>query len=132
MDKKILRTLAVLTVGFGLNAVTPHNAAAEMTGTQLPVFHGLTRVQNCDQGQIYHRIHVPPYVAFRSAGAPVLARGGTIVGGLGRQDRREGSTDASDTRDRGAGDGIYPIFRKGGGLRGAKAIPGGLHDSLKA
>mgnify|MGYP000393811007 FL=1 len=31
MDKKILRTLAVLTVGIGLNAVTPHNAAAEMT-----------------------------------------------------------------------------------------------------
>ena len=31
MDKKILRTLAVLTVGFGINAVTTNNAAAEMT-----------------------------------------------------------------------------------------------------
>ena len=37
MDKKILRTLAVLTVGFGINAVTTNNAAAEMTDRRVPV-----------------------------------------------------------------------------------------------
>jgi len=31
MDKKILRTLAVLTVGFGICVVTADNAAAKMT-----------------------------------------------------------------------------------------------------
>jgi len=40
MDKKILRTLAVLTVGFGLNALTQNNASAGMTYTGMPVETG--------------------------------------------------------------------------------------------
>jgi len=63
MDKKILRTLAVLTVGIGLNAVPTNQAAAEMTVTHQPVWHLDVGADGADRDEVVdvrgHRVAAP-------------------------------------------------------------------------